>query len=1043
MSELLSTDVLAVLSVGDYIFVGIGYTLRVYKKSTNNFISKLDVCYPDKIHGIVKGPGNYLAVFGGKQIGIVEVKSSNKTVLTTLYNAVHRFNDWVIAASWCSSNNEPSKLAILFAHNCLYVYDWLKNEAKEFQCEEKCILYGGSVTSDKADNFVVFAGTVFQEIFIWAVRNFNIGEEVPILHRLRGHNGVIFSVTFDPITSLICSTSDDRTIRLWSVGINSSDNGIQKWKNANISLMTTIFGHTARVWRAAIRKDFVISIGEDSLVCIWTKRGTLINKIEAHHGAPIWSIDVSEDGNTIITGGGDGAVHVWPLRANTNFVTKIIPLESSNDVPKHIGLLNSTSMVIITQTGKMLTHNKESGLKEVSLDTTKYASYIVMQISPDRKRVSLASLNGYLTLYEDNSETRCLQRVLEQKIMDSKVLSMHWLNEDSLLVCGLEGCMKTVKIVQGSALVISNHLLPQSRERWTTAAVVHENLLICGDRAGSIHLFRIGDVGIDNLLTDQTNSCHIHPFQSLLKIHGRLGVHSCKIIEDKLLTTGRDGTLRFYKLQKIDGQKTISPLQIDKMPMDWVSITLKTCTDLYVLGFKEVDFVLYSTAHQRVLLRIRCGGGHRSWDYVLNDGNFYFTYIRDKQIHVAKCEPNFLATLAVENGFHTKEVYCIQPIPTSIGHNILISGGEDRILRVTHINGCGSDSNNNQKFTSMALLSGHISSIKTLSLINLQNTAECTRNLIFSGGGRAQLKVWLISLTFEKNAVHVGNLTCVELASHMLRGTDQQQRKSLQQESYQCHYMDPETRYMSINAYRIPRKPNFILLLLGCSDGFLRIFSYDIETRNISTRTAIPYYNRCILMTHLFNYEENLIALTMATDGIVNFWCLNDVVDDIVEDLPDKDKLVSKIPILPFAKLKLHQCGINSYDLKMLKESLFILATGGDDNLLCLVVFEIKSENGVLSLHKIRKWNSASSHSTQVTGLILNESGSLFSVGIDQKVLTFNYRYDDIKLIVSLVHDTITSVADVQGMTMCYANDVDSTLLCTYGKGFELIRRTR
>jgi hypothetical protein len=34
--------------------------------------------------------------------------------------------------------------------------------------------------------------------------------------------------------------------------------------------------------------------------------------------------------------------------------------------------------------------------------------------------------------------------------------------------------------------------LPKSKEQWTSAAAVKGNFLVCGDRNGSIHLFKIG-----------------------------------------------------------------------------------------------------------------------------------------------------------------------------------------------------------------------------------------------------------------------------------------------------------------------------------------------------------------------------------------------------------------------------------------------------------------------------------------------------------------------------------------------------------------------
>lgn len=124
--------------------------------------------------------------------------------------------------------------------------------------------------------------------------------------------------------------------------------------------------------------------------------------------------------------------------------------------------------------------------------------------------------------------------------------------------------------------VLSEHILPASRERWTTSACMYKNLLICGDRMGSIFVYKL-DINSKS------------PLQSFKKIHGRLGVQSCSIINSNLISTGRDGTLRFYKFCNVDGENPIIDFLYTKhAPMDWVSRLLNIENSYYVLGFKEV-----------------------------------------------------------------------------------------------------------------------------------------------------------------------------------------------------------------------------------------------------------------------------------------------------------------------------------------------------------------------------------------------------------------------------------------------------------------------
>lgn len=74
---------------------------------------------------------------------------------------------------------------------------------------------------------------------------------------------MIFSVVFDPYSRLVCSTSDDRTVRLWKVTESESLEGSNiNWQAAAVTLVKTMYAHRARVWRAIIRNDIVMTIGE-------------------------------------------------------------------------------------------------------------------------------------------------------------------------------------------------------------------------------------------------------------------------------------------------------------------------------------------------------------------------------------------------------------------------------------------------------------------------------------------------------------------------------------------------------------------------------------------------------------------------------------------------------------------------------------------------------------------------------------------------------------------------------------------------------------
>jgi hypothetical protein len=96
-----------------------------------------------------------------------------------------------------------------------------------------------------------------------------------------------------------------------------------------------------------------------------------------------------------------------------------------------------------------------------------------------------------------------------------------------------------------------------------------------------------------------------------------------------------------------------------------------------------------------------------------------------------------------------------------------------------------------------------------------------SKHLIFSGGGRAQLKVWEITVRTNSYTLLNENISCKDLLTYMQNGFDNKRNKIWigNQLSYNT---DTETRYMDISTINNPQCPSSILIFIACSDGCLR-----------------------------------------------------------------------------------------------------------------------------------------------------------------------------------------------------------------------------
>ncbi|XP_023245733.1 WD repeat-containing protein 6 [Copidosoma floridanum] len=489
------------------------------------------------------------------------------------------------------------------------------------------------------------------------------------------------------------------------------------------------------------------------------------------------------------------------------------------------------------------------------------------------------------------------------------------------------------------------------------------------------------------------------------------------------------------------------------MPMDWVSKPLIHGNNYYVLGFKEEDFVIFNVTFNRIFVKIPCGGGHRSWDCVMNDKFVKFVYIQKKQVHVVEVPVDVMFVPPILTGIHTKEIYCMKVLPTPLKTiSVLLSGGEDCTLHVSYVNHETSESEINLK--NIQILDGHLSSIRCMSILELTINENSSKHLVFSGGGRAQLKIWEVAVKTNKDGFSKEDVSCKDLLSHMLHGPDKERNK-IRIGKELMYNADPETRLMDISSMKNPEDGDSILVFVACSDGYLRAFRYDINLNELKLIHEFSYKNRCILKVHSFVYETKVFIITLATDGQLNFW---------IFEMSNNTVQIQQIATNERDSVKLHESGINSFDMKCLNSSVYLLSTGGDDNCLNLLTFTIKLKENVPSVQIVSSWHTASTHYAQITGIKMLDDGKLYSVGADQKLVVHKYSCDKSKVQVEFLEEHTLSIPDIQGITFCesqkyvlhlhltitmkthiliaaiYCFRSITNLFCIFGKGFQLLK---
>src|SRR5690606_37799324 len=116
-----------------------------------------------------------------------------------------------------------------------------------------------------------------------------------------GHRGEVRFVEFSPTANppLLASSSDDRTVKLWTLSSKQAPR--------------TVVGHTAAISseRFSPKGERLVTASEDSTARVWSaETGQELQRFR-EHDEPVFCATFSADGARVASGGYDKRILIW------------------------------------------------------------------------------------------------------------------------------------------------------------------------------------------------------------------------------------------------------------------------------------------------------------------------------------------------------------------------------------------------------------------------------------------------------------------------------------------------------------------------------------------------------------------------------------------------------------------------------------------------------------------------------------------------------------------------------------------------------------
>ncbi|XP_059484542.1 WD repeat-containing protein 17-like [Neocloeon triangulifer] len=259
------------------------------------------------IYSVSWAPSSPLLAAATARDGVLIVDTQGARVAQRLTH--HGRGVSVFCVAWCA--DDPRRIASAGGDNCCVVVQH-KGELEVQRCQHPGSVYGCDWSG--ADRLATACDDAVVRVFRVACKE----DAKPV--ELKGHSSKVFNVKWCPaLDNLLCSGSDDATIRIWDVD-----------KQACIR---TMYGHKGHVRGLAWNHAFphlIISGSWDFSIRVWDARTAECIAVENEHGADVYGISVCPNRPLLVASTSrDSTVRLWNLAPLIPVIT-MTPLVPKN-----------------------------------------------------------------------------------------------------------------------------------------------------------------------------------------------------------------------------------------------------------------------------------------------------------------------------------------------------------------------------------------------------------------------------------------------------------------------------------------------------------------------------------------------------------------------------------------------------------------------------------------------------------------------------------------------------------------------------------------